>query len=112
MLGFVILKVFSNIQRFNPERQIKPSQKKVYAPSIELNPVSQLGELVREPPLLDDALGADGHLAQGIGLRGPCQVELVDSMTHHLLCCSVFADDDVTALLIRFENSYHLIWNI
>lgn len=116
MLGFTITEVSSNIQcwkaKYKQESQIKPDQEKAYSPSVELDPVSQLGELVREAPLLDDALGADGHLAQGIGLRGSCQVELVDSMTHHLLCCSVFADDDVTALLIRFENSYHLIWNI
>lgn len=112
MLDFIILEVFSNPQFFNPERQIKPNQKKVHLPSIELNPVSQLGELIREPPLFDDPLRADRHLTQGIGVRGSCQVEFMDSVTHHLLCCSIFADDDVTALLICFENSYHLIWNI
>lgn len=112
MFGLIIMEVFSNVQRFNPESQIESKQNKGYSPSIELDPVSQLGELVREAPLLDDPLGTDGHLTQGIGLRGSCQVELMDSMTHHLLCCSVFADDDVTALLICFENSDHLIWNI
>lgn len=112
MFSLIIMEVFSNVQCFNPERQIKPDKKKVYLPSIELNPVSQLGELIWKPPLFDDPLGADRHLTQGIGLWGSRQVEFMDSMTHHLLCCSVFADDNVAALLIRFENSYHLIWNI
>lgn len=33
-------------------------------------------------------------------------------MTHHLLGRGVLADDDVTALLVCFENSYYLVWNI
>lgn len=83
-----------------------------FSPAVELNPISQLGELVRQAALLNDSLGADGHLAQGVGLGRRQQTKLVDCVGNHVLGCGVFADDDVAALLVSFEYSNDLVWDV
>lgn len=81
-------------------------------PAVELDAVGELGELVREPTLLDHALGADGHLAQRIGVRRGQQAELVDHVRHDIFGRGVLADDDVAALLVSLEHADHLVWNV
>lgn len=83
-----------------------------FSPSVELNPIGKFGELVREAPLLYDALWADRHLAQGVGLGGGDEVELVDGVGHHILGGGVLADDDVAALLVSLEHPDHLVWDV
>lgn len=83
-----------------------------FSPAVELNPISQFGELVWEAPLLYDALWTDGHLAQGVGFRGGDEAELIDGVGHHILGGGVLADDDITALLVSLEDPDHLIWDV
>lgn len=83
-----------------------------FSPAIELDPIGELGELVRQAALLDDALRADGHLAQGVGLGRRQQTKLVDSVGHHVLGRGVFADDDVAALLVGLEHPDDLVRNV
>ena len=82
------------------------------APAVELDAVCELGELVGESALLDDALWADGHLAQGVGVRRRQEAKLVHHVRHHVLRRGVFADDDVAALLVGLEHADHLVRNV
>lgn len=81
-------------------------------PAVQLYPVSQFGQLVRQPPLLNDALRADGHLAQGERVGRLEEAKLGDRVGNHLLGRGVFADDNVTTLLVRLEHTDNLVWNI
>lgn len=83
-----------------------------FSPAVELNPISQFGELVRKAPLLYDSLWTDGHLAQGVGFWGGQEAELIDAVSHHILGGRVLADDDVTALLVGFEHPDDLVWDV
>lgn len=81
-------------------------------PAVELNPISQFGELIRQAALLYDSLRTDRYLTQGVGLWCCDEAELVDSVGDHVLGCSVFADNDVAALLVGLEHPDHLVWYV
>lgn len=83
-----------------------------FSPAIELNSISKFGKLVWEAPLLYDALWTDRYLAQGVGLRGRNEAELIDGVGYHILGGCVLTDDDVTALLISLKYPDHLIWDV
>lgn len=84
----------------------------LFSPAIELNPIGQLGELVRQAALLYDAFRANRHLTQGEGLGRRNQAEFVDSVGDHILGRGVLADDDVAALLVGLEHSNDLVWDV
>lgn len=84
----------------------------LFSPAIELNPIGQFGELVRQAALLYDALGANRHLTQGEGLGRRNQAKFVDSVGDHILGRGVLADDDVAALLVSLEHSNDLVWDV
>jgi len=81
-------------------------------PAVELDAVGQLGQLVGQPALLDDLIGADRHLAQRVALWRRQQAELVYCVRHHVLGGGVFADDDVAALLVGLEHADHLVRDV
>lgn len=82
------------------------------SPAVELNPISQFGELVGQAALFDDSLRANGYLTQGVGLRCRDEAELIDGVGDHVLGSSVLADDDVAALLVGLEHPDHLVWDV
>lgn len=83
-----------------------------FLPAVKLNPVSQFGELVWQAPLFYNSLWADRYLTQGVGLGCCNEAELIDCVGDHILGCSVFADDDVAALLVSLEHPDHLVWDV
>lgn len=83
-----------------------------FLPAVELDSISQLGELVRQATLLDDALGADGHFTQRVVFGGCQEAEFIDGMRDHVLGSGVLTDDDVAALLVGLEHTDHLVWDV
>lgn len=84
----------------------------ICSPAVQLNPISKFGELVGQPPLLDNPLWADRHLTEGVGFRCCHEAKLVDSVGDDVLGRGVFADDDVAALLVCFEHPDNLVWDV
>lgn len=85
------------------------TRKNVSSPATQLNPVSQFGKLVWQPPLFDDALWRDGHFTQRVGIRRRRQGKLPNGLSDHLLGRGVLADHDVPRLLVRLEDSQNLV---
>lgn len=82
------------------------------SPAIELDPIGQFGELVRQAALLYDSLWTNRYLTQRVGVGCREEAELIDSVGNHIFGSSVLTDDDVAALLVGLKHTDHLIWDV
>lgn len=83
-----------------------------YSPTAKPNPLSQVLELVWQPPLLDDAPFSNRHLTQREVRTGICDSKFLQCEHYNFMGRCLLMHQKVFTRLVRFVHFEHVLWII